>query len=323
MRRGLGDEGVFEDRVDQVPVGGAPRVVVEAFVGRELELAERAAQVGPELLGEAGGEEVRAVRALVIAVRHHRRMAAAQTGRRFAAAHGFAVARNRAEQCGREQRGVELLADPRAFAVQQRRADAEGQHRRGAEVGQRRANAHRQPAGLTGHVHQPGDSLHDRGVGRPCGIRSALAEGRCAGVDDLRIDRHHGVVANAQAIDRAGAEVLDDHVGVLRQAQEHRATSGRLEIEAQAALVAVLREKLHALAVDELVAQVARQVAALGFLDLDHVGPQVAEQHRADRAGGHHAQVQDHVAVQRQARRGVAHRCLRAGRFRRPGNGPG
>ena len=309
-RRRVFDKLVFQDAVELVPVRRALGVAGEALVGDEFGPADGAAQVVPEFVGEAGGKEVRAVRTFVVAVRHHRRVAAAQARRRLAAAQGFAVARDGAEQRRGEQRGVELLAHSGAFAVQQRGDDAECEHGRGAEVGQRCTHPHRQPAGFTGHVHQAGHRLDDRVVGRPGRIRPGLTEGRRAGIDDLRVDLEHRGVANAQAIHRAGAEVLDDHIGVLRQAQEHGAAGRGLQVQAQAAFVPVLRQELHALAAHELVAEIARQVAALGLLDLDHIGAQVAEQHRADRARGHHAQVEDDVAAEGKVFDGIAHELV-------------
>ena len=182
--------------------------------------------------------------------------------------------------------------------MEQRRADAQSHHGSRAEIGQRGAQAHRQTTGLAGHVHQPGDRLHDRVVRRPSGVGAALPEGRGAGVDDLWIDGAHGFVPDTQAIHRAGAEVLDDHIGSLGHAQKNRLAGGRLQIETQASLVPVLRHELHAFAIDELVTEVAGQVTARRLLDLDDVGAQITEQHGADRAGRHDAQVEDGVAAQ-------------------------
>ena len=47
----------------------------------------------------------------------------------------------------------------------------------------------------------------------------------------------------------------------------------------------------------------ARVVAAVGALDLDHVGAEVAEQHRGQRAGEHAREVGDQDPVERRHRR--------------------
>ena len=206
--------------------------------------------------------------------------------------------------------------------MQQRCGDAQRHHGSRTEIGQRRTQAHRQATGLARHVHQPGDRLHDRVVRRPGRVRAGLPEGRGARVNDLRIDGTHGLVADAQAIHRAGAKVLDDHVGRLCHAQKHRLASRRLQIEPQAALVPVLRHELHAFAVHELVAQVAGEVAARRLFDLNDVGAQIAEQHGADRTGRHDAQVEDGVAAQRHWFGLFAHGCLLACRAVSGASGP-
>jgi hypothetical protein len=104
-------------------------------------------------------------------------------------------------------------------------------------------------------------------------------------VDDARVDRGQRLVVDAEALDHAGAEALDDDIRVLRERAEDGTGVVGLEIEAKAALVAaegVVR--LLALGVARLAAGaggVAPPRALAHLLDQEHVGAEIAEQHRA------------------------------------------
>jgi hypothetical protein len=76
-----------------------------------------------------------------------------------------------------------------------------------------------------------------------------------------------------------GNEVLDQRVGRLQQLHEDRAAFGRVCVERQALLVAVeVAEETGAEA-----AQPPRLVA-VDRLDLDHLGPEIGQDHAAGRA---------------------------------------
>ena len=81
-----------------------------------------------------------------------------------------------------------------------------------------------------------------------------------------------------------GAERLDQHVGAAGELARERDVAGVAEVERQRALVAVEPEVVGRLAVALRRPPGARVVAAVGPLDLDHVGAEVAEQHRGERA---------------------------------------
>ena len=101
------------------------------------------------------------------------------------------------------------------------------------------------------------------------------------------------VVAEAEAIDDARTEALQEHVGALDQPPQDGAAVGLLQVQRDGALAEVRRQRVGALiAVDD--AEVARPVADAGRLDLDDVGAVLREQHRAIGAGDALAHV-DHL----------------------------
>ena len=88
--------------------------------------------------------------------------------------------------------------------------------------------------------------------------------------------RASDVVAEAELLHRAAPEVLDQHVGVAHQAQQDLAALRLLEVERDAALVAVQHQERRRDAVDARLAIAARVVAAGQLLDLDDVGAESA-----------------------------------------------
>ena len=172
---------------------------------------------------------------------------------------------------------------------------------RAADVGNRHAGLGRRLAGMAGDAHHPGHRLRDQIEARALRPRPGLAEARDAGIDQARIDRGQRRVIDAEPLGDAGAVILDQDVGGLDQAVEHLACRLALQIEREAALVAVQVEEAEAVIALELEAHgAAGLVAAVGRLDLDHVGAHVAQQHGAERPGHHLADVEHPHAGERQ-----------------------
>ena len=98
------------------------------------------------------------------------------------------------------------------------RHDPERQQRRRVDVADARADARADRAGLAGRGDEPAHRLGDDVERGPVGVR-ALAGARVAeptdgAVDEPRVDLRQRLVAEAEPVEHAGAEVLDDHVGV-------------------------------------------------------------------------------------------------------------
>src|SRR2546426_12352610 len=91
--------------------------------------------------------------------------------------------------------------------------------------------------------------------------------------------------------------VLEHDVGARGEAARDREAVGRLEVHRDRALVAIHGHERRRLAAAVRGAQ-ARRVAANGVLHLDHIGAQVAEQHRAVRTRELVREVEDAEAVE-------------------------
>src|SRR5712691_12362939 len=81
-----------------------------------------------------------------------------------------------------------------------------------------------------------------------------------------------GGISEAETLDDAGAEVLQQHVGRPQQRAEHLAAAGVLEVERQAPFVAVEGEEEEGVRVRPVLLAIPRDISLARLLDLDHVG---------------------------------------------------
>ncbi len=97
------------------------------------------------------------------------------------------------------------------------------------------------------------------------------------------------------------AQIVHHRVGSLDQLLEARAPLRRLDVERHALLVHVPGLEILAVAVCQHVrADMARSVAAgRGIFDLDHLGAEISQQHRAVRAGAELLEGEDAHSLQR------------------------
>ena len=93
----------------------------------------------------------------------------------------------------------------------------------------------------------------------------------------LRVDLRDVLVAHPQALDRAGAHVLDEDVAVLNYLKCDGAVGFFLEIELDVALVVVGRNMQDRGAVDSG-RHSGREIVAAGPFHPDHVGAHRAQQ---------------------------------------------
>ena len=142
------------------------------------------------------------------------------------------------------------------------------------------------------------------GVARHRADRAITGHGA---IDQARVDRRQRGEVDTQALGHARPEVVDQHVGLAHQAQQDLVAGGFLQVQAQAALVAVDAQEGAAFAGQRR--RVLAQVVAFGRLDLDDVGAHVAQEGAAIGAGDVGAQVQDLDAGQRQVGGGCLLHC--------------
>ena len=137
--------------------------------------------------------------------------------------------------------------------------------------------------------------------------RPRVTEAADRAVHEPRVDLRQRLVTEAELVEHADAEVLHDHVGVADQFAQRVPVGLLLEVEHDAALRAVDAGEVAAVVMLGVAlrerAAVAGEVALRRF-DLDHVGAEVGEQHRAERAGQRGGEVDDADVGERTAPRG-------------------
>jgi hypothetical protein len=131
--------------------------------------------------------------------------------------------------------------------------------------------------------HPPALGLHH---GVVTGARGVGAESGDGAPDEPRVLREELAHAQRVALERAGAKVLDHDVGIADQRRKKGTIRLAREVGDRAQLVPIRREEVRALAARiERRTPAASLVAASRTLDLDDIGPEIAEDHRGERAG--------------------------------------
>ena len=213
-----------------------------------------------------------------------------------------------ARQQALEQRHVHAPPLARARAAQEREHHGlEGGHSR-EHVRDGGAHAEGRAVGRARDAHEAALALDHRVVSWPAtpgAVRPVAGDG---GVDEAWDPLRHLRVREAQPVEGAGPEVLDEHVRRLQQAPEEVAAAGILQVQRHSALPAVHGEEVDALALDEGGAPAPRVVALARLLDLDHVRARVRHGLRAVGAGQDAGEIDDADALQgiHEARRSLS-----------------
>lgn len=113
--------------------------------------------------------------------------------------------------------------------------------------------------------------------------------------------RPHRHMPEAEAIDDAGGEVLHQHIGLVDHPPDRLLAEFGFEIEFHTALVAIHAHEVAALAIYEWRPPVTGVIPGTGTLDLDHIGTEIGEHHRAVRAGHHPGEIENANARKRAA----------------------
>ena len=185
-----------------------------------------------------------------------------------------------------EERRVHPLTPTGAIACDQRGEHTLREDRAGRGVGDRDTHARGAGARRSGDAHQPAEALRDLVDAGSIRVGAVLTESGDARVDEPRVHGPQRVGIDAQPVLHRGTEVLDEHVGLLDEAEEHGVTLLGGEIDDHRTLVAV---EVRAVGT----AGCERHRAA-GRLHLDDVGTEVGELAHARRAGPRNGQV-DHA----------------------------
>src|ERR687895_2042466 len=262
---------------------------------RPLEDVEHQALPQPVVVG---ADRHIAVRRAVRLVRRRPAMPGAGLRGHLAVSEVRAGLPDRPGQRGVHQRDVHVLALAAVATDHLGGEDRIDRGRAGREVGDGDAHLGGTATGLPGHPHEAGHALrHDVEAG-PVAVRAGLAETADGAVEDVRSYVPYGLVADPEAVHHAGTEVLDDQVAVPRHPQKGGPATGVLEVHRHAALAAVGHRERVALAVD-LGGESSRIVPGAGLFQLDDVGPQLGENHRAIGPGQEAGEIQNLEPLER------------------------
>ena len=130
----------------------------------------------------------------------------------------------------------------------------------------------------------------------------ARAEALHRGDDHARIELVDVLPGQPHAVERAGREILDQHVAMLHQPIEDFLALGMLGVDRDRALRAIEHGEIEAVGALHVAQLAARDVADAGPFDLDHVGAHIGEQLRAGRPRLHVREVENFHAFERPAR---------------------
>ena len=199
---------------------------------------------------------------------------------------------------GLEHRDFDELPAAGLLAGIQRRQDRLRRHQPAGLV----AQDGRRVARLAGQpVHQARDAaqaLDDVVIGRPPAVGPVLAPAVNAGIDQPRIALAERVRAEPQRLELLRPDVVDEHVGPIDQPQQHLARRRGLQVEHDAALVAVDPHEQRGHVAADARPGVARGVA-LRRLDLDDVGAEIAQHLRGVGPEHHRGEIEHAHARER------------------------
>ena len=161
----------------------------------------------------------------------------------------------------------------------------------------------RRAAGEPGDTHQPAHPLGHQVEPAPIAVRPAPAKTRDAGVDESRVDLRQLIVTQPQPVHHPRTEVLRHNVRRLHHATKHTLALIRAQIQRNAPLVSVQRQKAGGEPVLIPTPHAPRVVPAARPLDLDNVGAHIGQQHRAHRPRHNLRQIQHLHPHQRPGRK--------------------
>ena len=152
---------------------------------------------------------------------------------------------------GIEHRDVDTAAVHRPLALHQGGENGLRRIETRDEIGDGRADLHRRTVRLAGDVHDAGLALDDQVVSRPPASGPVRPKPEMLHWMSREFVRAQRLVGQPPFVERSGPEVLDHDVRDTREGQDDVAAGGRLQVDRAAALVAVDRKEIGALAADE------------------------------------------------------------------------
>ena len=126
----------------------------------------------------------------------------------------------------------------------------------------------------------------------------ARSEALHRGGDHARVERLDVFPGEPHAVQRAGREILDQHVALFHQRFENLLAFRIFGIDGDRALVVVEHREIKAVYAGNVAQLAARDVSLAGPFDLDHVRAQPRQQLRAGRPRLHMREIEDLDAIQ-------------------------
>ena len=186
---------------------------------------------------------------------------------------------------------VDVLAPTRVLPLQEGGEDPDGRLQPRVEIGVRDGLGAGNVVQLARReLHETQLGVHHGRVRPPSGHGAILSVAGDRAVHDLRVAGAHLLVAEADAVEDAGPEVLEHDVASRCQIGHEVAARLGAEVHGDAALAAILLREVDGQTADARLC--GSSEVALGRLDLDDVGPQIGECLAAGRAGEHTRQVE-------------------------------
>ena len=193
-----------------------------------------------------------------------------------------------------------FLAAAGADALIERGDDAEREMQPGAGIADLRAGDKRRPVAEAGGRGRAAGALRDVLIDLAV-LVGARAEALHRGDDHARIELVDVLPGQPHAVERAGREILDQHVALLDQTIEDFLALGMLGVDRDRTLAAVEHGEIEAVGAFD-VAQLLRVMSPTpGRSTLITSAPMIGEKLRAGRPRLHMGEVEDLDAVERPA----------------------
>ncbi len=226
--------------------------------------------------------------------------------REHTAARSFALAaRVDAEPERREARGgfthrdVDHAPSPGAVSFAKRGQDADDRVERAAHIGDLDSGHLRRALPRSGQTEHSGAREVVQVVSGALRDRARRAEAADATEDEARVERPQRRAAEAEPIQDARAEALDQHVVAGDEPEERLAPGVRLQVEDGAALATIEQGEDGVEAAFSPRRHEPEVVTAAWVLELVDLRAQISEHHRGEGAGQEARQIEDPNAFER------------------------
>ncbi len=290
------------------PVGDSCLVGPVSFIIRQMRQPRGLAET-PELAVVADGQNDEAVPGFEVLIGNGIGMRIAHSPRDVSGIQKIRPLVGKAGDLHVEQRQIDVLPDPVDVPGPDRGKNGGRRVQAGQYVGQGDADFHGAAAGLfiwpARDAHHSAHALHEKVVARPVRVGAVLAEPGYGAVDDARVHLPDRLVIEAVLLQASHLMVFDENVEAPGQFLDQPLAFFPADVDGDGLLVPVRAEvvggvdrRLPALFPKEGRPPGPGVVAFVGFLDLDHVRPQVAQCLGGPGPGKNPREIEDFDAVQ-------------------------